>query len=290
MIKIISLTLILVSLPSYAFRLNTNTGASFNDKEVKIYITSNSTCTNAGISKEDLLDIAVSGAKKFWNKVPTSNLRLKRGGIYNTSDTKFLTEKLCAKDDETTCPTATSVPTVNDIVIACNNDTTDNFPSNVFLAISAPTKVSGKSIKGSVVLINDTATSTFGNLSRSEMESVLAHEIGHAVGLGHSNKDEALMYYENSDSMKRLSQDDINGITYLYPNKMNGCAPLAGLFGGTMVLKTNNKTQSNNKFNFPLSLLFGFIMSLLVIFIVRNLFLSSHTLLRILQAKLFPVQ
>ncbi|XP_006887414.1 PREDICTED: stromelysin-2-like [Elephantulus edwardii] len=49
---------------------------------------------------------------------------------------------------------------------------------------------------------------------------VAAHELGHALGLSHSNDPEALMYtlYKelNDSSQLRLSQDDVNGIQSLY--------------------------------------------------------------------------
>ncbi len=259
---LLSLFLLSLFLPTnnaHAFRLITNTGAGFNSKSVKIFVTSNSSCSNAGITNTELLNIAVDGANNFWNKVPTSNLRIKRGGILQTSDTKFLTEKLCASDSVTTCDPSTSVPTVTNIVIACNSNTTDNFPSSDYLALSGPNNVSGGSIRGSVVLINDTASSLFKNLSRAEKESVLAHEIGHAVGLGHSNKNYALMYYQNSDKLFRLSQDDIDGISYLYPNRLDGCS---GIFGGTISSDTTNSIDPNDSGNSPLQL--NYLLTMLI--------------------------
>jgi len=175
----------------------------------------------------------------------------------------FLTGILCASDSESTCDVTTSVPAVTDIVIACNNNTTDNFPSASYLGLSAPTVLSGSKIKGSIILINDSAASAFSKLSRSEMESVLAHEIGHAIGIGHSNKNEALMYYKNSDKMHRLAQDDIDAISYLYPNKLDGC----GLFGG--IINFNQKNKNGN--NFILSLIFGLSLGLLLNFATKHI-------------------
>src|SRR5690606_13248795 len=132
--KHLLLLAILVSANAHAFLLNTSIGASFKSSKVKIYITSNSTCTNAGISNSELLDIAVEGGEKFWNTVPTSNLEIKSGGIYSTSDTNFLTGKLCV--DQGNCNNPSDIIPVTDVVISCNSNTTDNFTSSSVYALS----------------------------------------------------------------------------------------------------------------------------------------------------------
>jgi hypothetical protein len=257
------LILLMYSTQASAFYLITNTGAAFKSKEVKVYITSNSTCTNAGVSNSELLDITIDGVNKFWNRVPTANLKLVRGGTLQTSNSKYLTEELCASDSNTTCPEATSVPTGNDIIIACNNNAT-NFPSSSLLALSAPISVSVSQIKGSVILINDTATSSFNTLSRSEMVSVMAHEIGHAIGLGHTDKTQALMHSKKSDTKNRLSQDDIRGISYLYPNKLDGCTGIFGTVNFQSPPNDNNNFFLNNYLQkFSLSLILGLSIGIL---------------------------
>lgn len=257
--KLIIIFLLLLSLPSFAFRLNTSTGAAFNDDEVKIYVTSNSTCTQAGTTAQELLDLAVEASDDFWNTVSTANIKVKEGGIKTITDTNYITGELCASDSDTSCP-ASAIPKVSNIIIACNNNAT-NFSSSSVLALSGPNNVSGSTIKGSVILINDLHNS-FSLLSKSEKLNVLAHEIGHALGLGHTSKTEALMYYKNSDDRVALSQDDIDGITYLYPFEADDLFSCEGMLAGTIDFKQDPpmglfSTHSKNIISIILSLIFG---------------------------------
>jgi hypothetical protein len=211
----------------FAFTLNNNIDAGFDSKTVKIYVTSNSECPNAQISKEDLLDYAVEAAQKFWNKIPTMDLKIKRGGIKNTSNNLFQTGIICVEDSDSSCDESTMIPKVRDIVITCNSNKTENFKSSSLLALSLPNHISSKKIKGSVILINDADNSAFNQLTKEEIKNVLAHEIGHAIGLGHSQTDKALMYYKDFSQRHKLGQDDVDGATYLYPKKFDSC----GFFG-----------------------------------------------------------
>lgn len=51
-----------------------------------------------------------------------------------------------------------------------------------------------------------------------DVQSVFLHEMGHSVGLGHSEYSNAVMYrYVYTNTLRRsLASDDINGVKYLY--------------------------------------------------------------------------
>ena len=50
-----------------------------------------------------------------------------------------------------------------------------------------------------------------------DLETVLLHENGHALGLGHSSVSEAVMVATYVDERRNLRTDDMRGVTYLYP-------------------------------------------------------------------------
>ncbi|KAJ9135238.1 hypothetical protein P3X46_032446 [Hevea brasiliensis] len=58
------------------------------------------------------------------------------------------------------------------------------------------------------------------NMNQFDLESVAAHEIGHLLGLAHSQDSNAIMYsiIPIGTIKRKLTQDDIDGIHALYPN------------------------------------------------------------------------
>ncbi|WP_408095440.1 matrixin family metalloprotease [Peredibacter sp. HCB2-198] len=218
-----------------AYTLNNNFGASFKDNNVKVRVAGNTVCTpaNSGITPGELEDMIKPAVDKFWNKVPTSALVLDASGASEAINNINL-GRLCSPTDQDCINDGTAdpnglIPPVTDIIIACNSNP-DNFGSNNVLAVTIPNKFSGKKIVGAVILINDFAP-TFGSLSTSDKISVLAHEIGHAIGLGHSEDSAALMYYRTVSLRTNLGQDDVDGVTYLYPMHVDAFGLSGGLLG-----------------------------------------------------------
>jgi hypothetical protein len=238
-----------------AWTLNNNFGASFKNNLVNVFIDAGTVCPTNGLTVNDLEGLIGPAVSNFWNKVPTSKLRLKPSGF---SDAIFTMNegRLCSPTDPACITAGTNagndgtpqdglIPAVNEIVIACNNNPL-NFGGPNVLAVTIPNKFSGKKITGAVILINE-GSSSFGNLSRSDQIAVIAHEIGHAIGLGHSEVSSALMYYRTVDQRKRLGQDDIDGVSFLYPIKVDGCGFFdEGLIGGIHHLDQINKRPPGN--------------------------------------------
>jgi hypothetical protein len=231
-----------------AFTLNNNFEAAFADDEVKVSVDRNTNCPFAEMTVYELSDLVKPAVDKFWNTVPSSSLRLKSAGFTGPIDNiNSNSGRLCPPTDDKCISDAGSnlIPPVKDIIIACNANPL-NFGGNNVLAVTVPNNFNGKKIKGAVILINDDSSTGFNQLSRSDKISVIAHEIGHAIGLGHSKDKSALMYYRTVKLRKALGQDDVDGVSYLYPVHIDGCGAFGGIFGGT--ISTNKK----NKSDFPL--------------------------------------
>jgi len=244
--SLIFLTLIIFQTSIHAFTLNNNVGLVFPKDEVKINI-ADQTCDNIGIDTNELLSIAKDAVDEYWNKTPTSRFKMRQGSVI-TADARYKTGVICLPDDNS-CTATGAPPVSSDILIACNQNAT-NFPASTgVLAITVPNNISGDKIVGSVVLLNDTASTYLKNKSRSEKVSVIAHELGHAFGLGHSPVKDSLMYYSTIDLRTNLGADDMDGITYLYPKNQSVTC-------GSIDMNSKNKPDQ------VIALLLGVILSL----------------------------
>lgn len=231
-----------------AWTLNNNFSAAFKDSEVKVSVDQNTICDNAFPNGTiyEFQDLIKPAINNFWNEVPTSALRLKDGG-FSPAVANMNNGILCSPTDQDCITDAGSalIPKVKDIVIACNNEA-DNFGGNNVLAVTIPNSFSGKKITGAVILINNYSagpnTNYFGKLSRKDQIAVIAHEIGHAIGLGHSDDTDALMYYRTVDQRQKLGQDDVDGVSFLYPMQVDAFGLLkGGLLGGCGTIIFNDK-------------------------------------------------
>lgn len=243
-----------------AYTLNNNFGAAFKNGNVKIRVASNTTCANAGMTIYELQDLIKPAMDNFWNRVSTSSLRLKLGSTTDPIN-NINTGSLCAPTDDD-CITSSGgnvIPPVKDIVIACNSNST-NFSSGHVLAVTVPNSFSGRKITGAVILINDRPSNSFAHLSRSDKIGVISHEIGHAIGLGHSKDSAAMMYYRTVDHRRALGQDDADGVSYLYPVKLDGC----GLLKGTIDTDGIDPQFWQLGISFLMMILLGKIMKLLL--------------------------
>lgn len=63
----------------------------------------------------------------------------------------------------------------------------------------------------------------------ADLQEVLAHEMGHALGFGHSEDPDAVMYWDQTPETGTLSPDDVDGLQALYGAGLTAsCSPLLG--------------------------------------------------------------
>ncbi len=251
MVKILIALSLLLSTKAFAFSLSVSNGAFFKENIVKVNIGDN--CQNLGVTSDGLLSLAVEAAEQFWNKVPTSRLRLEQGAVVSVA-AAFRTDAICSTDNP--CIPNPDLTHSHEVLITCNTNAS-NFANTSIIALTVPNSVAGQNIISSTLLINDNAGNQFQSKSRAEQISILAHEMGHAIGLGHSPVTDSLMYYRSLASRFRLGWDDIDGITFLYPVEQ----PISGC--GSVDLGTKPPSQMG-----PLML--GFLFALLGGYVFRK--------------------
>jgi hypothetical protein len=219
--------IVLVSLFSFleahAFTMNNSARLTFAQDEVKVNVAAG-LCNNIGINDEELLSIVESAVNEFWNQTPTSRLKLRKGSAI-TVDAAFRTANICSGTSN--CNPNPTLAVSNDILISCNVNTTI-FSSSSILAVTLPNNISGATIVGSLVLVNDRADNRFAGKSRAEKVAIIAHELGHAFGLGHSPVEYSLMYFATMEHTLNLGRDDMDGMSYLYPKQqpIKGCGTI----------------------------------------------------------------
>jgi hypothetical protein len=148
------------------------------------------TCPGVGVTNDMLKEAVRISIEDFWNTVADSKLRLKMGDV--VSRTTY----------------AELVP--GEILIGCS--TTGGPGSN---GGAAQADVA----KGSSFILLDTDIMAAGF---DRIVGVVVHEMGHSVGLSHSGDSASVMTYEAKGWGLRpsyLSQDDKNGVAYLYPTE-----------------------------------------------------------------------
>lgn len=213
--KLLTLIFLLTSLQSNAFTLVGSVLATYEEPDITITI-GDASCANLEDSPEEIRELTRKAVDKFWNRVSTSALELKVDGLSNV-DASFYTDQICSTG-------GTCIPKVSSgVLIVCNTNGT-TFSSAGKLAVTLPNNISGTTLKGGIIAINAISGTKFNDLSENEKISAIAHELGHAFGLGHSQFEDSLMYSKSVSGRNRLGRDDWDGASFLYPKEQGPAA------------------------------------------------------------------
>lgn len=158
---------------------------------------------------------AVDTAITSWNAIPAAGLTLKRAEVESTTDVTTFRASGAPDTPLVVC----------DPNFATNNHTDADFvPAATRVGSANPLNYGGISLNSQTG-----AAANVSRISAPVLAVIMAHELGHVLGLGHSSSSGALMYYSVSGKREvTLTDDDRDGITYLYPRGVGhqpfGCA------------------------------------------------------------------
>ncbi len=193
-------------------------------------------CTAEGISDDEMV-ASINWAIDFWNDVPESRLKLSYGG-------------------RSTATLSDSRIPENEIIVGCDDD----LPSVNILGATEHDRANGSAR----VTMNSNVYNTGSGYRKASFIGTMGHEIGHGVGLYHSNDPASIMTYANHawvDLPTYISQDDVDGVVYLYPNE----SAVGGLLGSCSSFASDSQTPTH----YPLDLLIGFLGVLMISGFVR---------------------
>ena len=171
----------------------------------------NATDCPSGITQE------IEEAFNVWNQVSTAKLKLKLGGANNESVAVIVNR-------------VATTPAVHAPVITCDAAFQTTFSLSAdevdgILGVGLAETVGGDTLNTGFIVLN-TQPGAGGNIasqSAIQRKIVIAHELGHMLGIGHSAEFSALMFFNIGEKGNlRRHQDDADAYSYLYPKSEPG--------------------------------------------------------------------
>lgn|GEM_PF-823209 len=210
---LLSFALVMATLPCVAFTLilgpQSQSTVGWKSKSVAFDV--DTSCD----AYRGVVDESIRSAAAVWATVPDSSLQVSLGNTVTLADpiTTYVGDA------------ATSFAPVGNPIVYCDESFSTNSGADAAsipgFATTPNMDADGK-ILGALLVLNveANASANVTTLDATTTHIVLTHEIGHVLGLGHSANEKALMYYSVTPGNKAvLGQDDMDGISYLYPRR-----------------------------------------------------------------------
>lgn len=168
-------------------------------------------------SQESRLNTAIDAAADLWSKIPNSRLKVTRGDSVTT------TAAQAKAVSPSSSPLYGNMPNP---LIVCDPNMTSTIGSNANNIPAATSFIApGSVINFAYMVLNAESgrAANITNLDDTILAIIIAHEMGHALGLGHTSNLNSIMYFDATDKENlTLSQDDMDAIAYLYPRTEGG--------------------------------------------------------------------
>lgn len=231
----LAMTVWLWSQPVWGWTLMFSGVVGWSTQSLNVYVNP-AQCT---LSEAEILAL-VDRSLSVWNGIATSALTVARA-----SENSGVTAAEYLAGDSHQVP-----------LIVCDTNFSKNVGSEDVVPAATFVSSSGSHFTSAAIFLNsqEGTGAEISTLNEAELRVVVAHEMGHVLGLGHTGVQNSLMYYSisNKDDA-RLGEDDIMGLSYLYPrNELTG-----GSFG---CAATHRSERPKFGLLFSLFFVFGLIL------------------------------
>ena len=169
------------STPTVMFNWDGQTPTSITDKQLY------GDGTYGGLDDTDMMKQLITDAMGLWNNVPGSFVKLEYQEGATADDSSDQVNSIMVKHDPNISSAAYAFPNFD--------------PNNPHAIYDCDVHIANTSV------------------AASDLGFILAHELGHCLGLGHAHTNYgAIMGYSRADRSMTLGDDDRAGIIYLYPD------------------------------------------------------------------------
>lgn len=219
MMKLVYLGVLFFTSSLFGFTLIAPSSVQGFDTDTLEYKLNSENCTDTIIN-------SIDKAMSVWNTVPSSRLTVKRNGSSSSSPSQALSG---------------ASPETPIIVCDSNFSSTTGEDADSILGVGGIYYSGGKIVYGYLVLnVQSGARANITRYSSGVITGIIVHEMGHSLGFGHADDRSAIMYYSASGAdIQRLSADDADAMTYLYPRNEIFKDPIMGC-GGPIIASTSS--------------------------------------------------